>query len=415
MMRGGSPHESEEDRLIDLSTRAARAVVQEMFVEPVRKLFADGDQPIPRVATDIYAALGRGWVSTLVRLKELGSEEAHVCLEGSSLEQDLEDIVNVVLEKAWATHSPKFIPPGTHVVRGLARKVSVIRRAYARTAEASGVATKLPGAPTPAPLVSVDSGNASAYAQAQALQAVSNALTTVTARLGSLEQLVGAGPTTANSGPAAAKAPESLFKEAASPPDAKDGIDLLDLLAGRMNATETPKPADQLGNQGVGAQGAPRENVALGSVSPALARAASRLVAIGVTPLRVAKHCPALSAHMLTNEETFSRWVQSKKLSGAGLREALTLGRALDLAVGQYGPGFLASDPAEVMVRRLLSLALSSKTGSFKMAGVLEEVPGEGALVELPDEFMKSMSERMKLEAKLEDLMEAKGGGKKKE
>ena len=81
-----------------------------------------------------------------------------------------------------------------------------------------------------------------------------------------------------------------------------------------------------------------------------------------------------------------------------------TEARALDLGVTEYGAGFLASKPAEVLVRRLLSIALAAKLGSYTLSSNLEEIPDESALAELPDSILRSLQERLKLELKLEQL-----------
>ena len=69
---------------------------------------------------------------------------------------------------------------------------------------------------------------------------------------------------------------------------------------------------------------------------------------------------------------------------------------------------YLISKPAEVQLRRLLSVALAAKLGSFKLSQFLEEVPGDSALAEIPDSVLKMLSERLKLEMKLEQLATSK-------
>ena len=144
------------------------------------------------------------------------------------------------------------------------------------------------------------------------------------------------------------------------------------------------------------------------AVSPALARAADRLVRIGCPPLRVDRIGGTLAQHLLQSKDTFTAWVESKGMSGAQLREALSIARALDLATEQYGAMYLISKPAEVQLRRLLSVALAAKLGSFKLSQFLEEVPGDSALAEIPDSVLKMLSERLKLEMKLEQLATSK-------
>ena len=111
---------------------------------------------------------------------------------------------------------------------------------------------------------------------------------------------------------------------------------------------------------------------------------------------------------MLKTKDTFTAWVESKQLQGAQLREALSIARALDLATHWYGADYLVTDSAEVQLRRLLSVALAAKLGNYKLSQFLEEVPGDNALAELPDDVLRSLSERLKLEMKLEQLTAAK-------
>ena len=83
----------------------------------------------------------------------------------------------------------------------------------------------------------------------------------------------------------------------------------------------------------------------------------------------------------------------------------MTIARALDLGTMDMGASFLMSTPAEVLVRRLLALALAAKMGTFRLAQLLEELPGDGALAELPDSILKDLGERLKLEMKLEQML----------
>ena len=142
------------------------------------------------------------------------------------------------------------------------------------------------------------------------------------------------------------------------------------------------------------------------AVSPALAQAAKRLVSVGCPPLRVEKRYGGLLAlHLLQSKDTFTAYAESKGLSGSALREAMTIARALDLATQHFGAQYLTSEPAEVQLRRLYSVILASKLGSFKLSQHLEELPGEGALAELPQSIVREMSEALKLELKIEQLV----------
>ena len=51
-----------------------------------------------------------------------------------------------------------------------------------------------------------------------------------------------------------------------------------------------------------------------------------------------------------------------------------------------------------------LDTPIASASGSHRLSTHLEELPGDGALAALPDCLMKSLSERLKMEMKLEQL-----------
>ena len=81
------------------------------------------------------------------------------------------------------------------------------------------------------------------------------------------------------------------------------------------------------------------------------------------------------------------------------MREAQTIGRALDLDVSQLGPGYLGTDGTEILLRRLLCLVTAAKHGgSFKIASKFEELPGDDAISEIPDEMLNEIYMRVKLE-----------------
>ena len=87
---------------------------------------------------------------------------------------------------------------------------------------------------------------------------------------------------------------------------------------------------------------------------------AERLVSVGCPPLRVEKRYGAtLALHLLQTKDTFTSWAESRGLSGAPLREVLTIARALDLATHSFGAKYLMSEPAEVQLRRLYSVCPS--------------------------------------------------------
>ena len=110
-----------------------------------------------------------------------------------------------------------------------------------------------------------------------------------------------------------------------------------------------------------------------------------------------------LAEMMLGSKNTFSDWVDmyelKLKMTGHLLREAQTIGRTLDLSVYQLGPGYLGTDGAEILLRRLLCLVTAAKHGgSFKIAKACEELPGDDAISEIPDEMLNEIYTRVKLE-----------------
>ena len=89
------------------------------------------------------------------------------------------------------------------------------------------------------------------------------------------------------------------------------------------------------------------------------------------------------------------------------MREALTIASVLDLATEHFGAKYLTSEPAEVQLRRLYCLCLAAKLASRELQASqhLEELPGEGALAELPASILREISEALKLELKIEQLV----------
>ena len=143
------------------------------------------------------------------------------------------------------------------------------------------------------------------------------------------------------------------------------------------------------------------------AVPPSLVQKCNRLVSVGVPPLRKKRQGVVLANMMLGSKNTFSDWVdmyeQKLKMTGHLLREAQTIGRTLDLSVHQLGPGYLGTDGAEILLRRLLCLVTAAKHGgSFKIASKFEELPGDDAISEIPDDMLNEVYTRVKHEEKLE-------------
>ena len=135
------------------------------------------------------------------------------------------------------------------------------------------------------------------------------------------------------------------------------------------------------------------------AVDPSLVQKCHRLVSVGVPPLRKKRQGSLLANMMPGSKNTFSDWVDmyehNIKMTGHLLREAQTIGRALDLDVHQLGPGYLGTDGAEILGRRLLCLVTAAKQGgSFKIASKFEELPADDAISEIPEEMLTEIFRR---------------------
>ena len=85
-------------------------------------------------------------------------------------------------------------------------------------------------------------------------------------------------------------------------------------------------------------------------------------------------------------------------------REALTEARTLERGVADYGVGFVASSAAEIILRRILALAIHSGTGSWQIAEKIEELPTESPLSYVPESLLKEIMEQVKNELKVAAL-----------
>jgi hypothetical protein len=65
---------------------------------------------------------------------------------------------------------------------------------------------------------------------------------------------------------------------------------------------------------------------------------------------------------------------------------------------------FLASTSAEILLRRILALAIHSGTGSWQIAEKIEELPTESAFSCVPESLLKEIVEQVKNELKLASL-----------
>lgn len=184
-----------------------------------------------------------------------------------------------------------------------------------------------------------------------------------------------------------------------------DDNDLIDMIMKRAEGNMGPKPvttSHTLASGNEQAVGVDQRT----TVPAALQQACARLTHVGCPDLRVERWSTMLALNMLQRKSSFSEYVDSKRMKDdAKRREAETTARALDLAVADYGANFLLSRSAEVMVRRLMAVIMASRLGDYRLAEHLEELPGDGALAELPETVLQKLNEKMKLTLKIEQLM----------
>ena len=336
------------------SSDRANKEFAEKFAAPARALLS---KEIPDAAVT-YANLGKLWASTEQEIAGLTGTDAHVAAVDSSLDADVKDSVHSTLAALWAELKPMVGPSGatTHALRN--RPTSIEKH--------HGIAMR----------------GAAAYAAAAADRAAAVAFQ------GNPVVHSIMTPTVQK------EEPETGYRTPREQAGSEEP-DLVDKLLARM--TGQPEIPEQASGKD-----AATKATQPAAVPPSLAAAANRLTAVGCPPFRVEKMAAALAQHILQRKPTFTEWVESKGLSGAALREALTEARALDLGTAELGAKFLLSSPAEVLIRRLLSIALAQKMGSYRVASLLEELPGDNALAELPDVIMKAIGERLKLEMKIE-------------
>ncbi len=298
----------------------------------------------PSTSRALYVTLGKAWAQA-----KLAVEQG----EGAETELEIKDAVFERIDAAWAEHRP-HLADGTKVPK----RITSIEEAYREA---------------------IQGGKAHAAAAADRAAYAATLGTRLTVPINT-----------------PAKDTSSMIMTSAGSADPAPPVDLVDVLLARAQVTPEAPPSQP--DASAAKPGAPPSPV----VPPTLSSAAARLVGVGTPPLRVTRLGGSLAKYMLQVKPTFTEWVESKGLSGAPLREGLTHARALDLAVHELGAAYLLSSPAEVVIRRLLSLALAHKMGNFKMATHLEELPSDSALAELPDAVLKEIMERMKMEAKIE-------------
>ena len=339
------------------STTRANEAFETAFTRPVKALLQREIADSGRA----YAEIGSLWVQAEQALSRLPENERHVPAADATLKSDVQD--------------------------------AVAHRFVALVDELKPQVQRAPDAGGPFTLQKRVSSLNAGYEQAQLAAAANRA---------AVESFQGLPIKHAMS-------PGAVTDAAVGAGDVEEGgpeLDIIDALAGRIRAGVASGEFGDDKNEKPPGNGTAAEAGRAAAVPPALARAAERLVSVGCPPLRVEKRYGAtLALHLLQTKDTFTSWAESRGLSGAPLREVLTIARALDLATHNSGAKYLMSDPAEVQLRRLYSVCLAAKLGSYKLSQQLEELPGEGALAELPASIFREMSEALKLELKIEQLV----------
>ena len=355
-----SPDFLKESRLQSLGNMAAAIFNTDAAQEAFKAEFATSARAIltnpAGPSSSVYLSLGRVWANSLRSLETLGPDELHQPDADRDLAADLKDAVLAELDGLWSELKPKI----GEVTLG--KRVSSIEKHYDE-----------------------------AYRGALAHHAAA------------------ADRAAAWAPPAIPITPAAATSRTGQDPEAVDIIDTIlqrmspDAVGGKLMMQDQVAPV----KSGNGPDTAdPRAGPA---VSPALDRAAKRLTGVGCPPLRCdGKIGSILALNMLTKKDSFTDYVESKKLSGSIAREALTIGRSLDLGVVSFGSRYLLSDPAEVMLRRLISVIIAQHMGHFKISQFLEELPTDSAFDGLPDSLLTSVYNRMKLELKITNSLEPK-------
>ena len=188
--------------------------------------------------------------------------------------------------------------------------------------------------------------------------------------------------------------------------------DIVDLLMSRMESGENPLAKTANGSNEEESGKGPR--VALqraAAVPPKLQRAAKRLVDVGVPEFRCDERIGVTRAtRFLQSKDTFTGYVEAQKhLKMPQQREAMTEARALDLATAELGAGFLATEAAEVLLRRMLALILGCRAGQgsgakMRFVESIEELPGEDIFCDVPEEVLVKVENKAKVSMKLEKL-----------
>jgi hypothetical protein len=395
---------------MELSTAAARAVCT-AYAGRLRNLLS---KPLNQGTTkQLGEAIGRLWLDAYMELEKLDGDRRHVPSDGRTAVVDLDDVVSKRTSEIFEEIKPTW-ENGTRAncVNSTYRKVfmQLLEQKHKGAAANRAAAEQYISQEVQQPPAQDPDG------QRQHKLGADLAEEAIAVARVEHVKLHGAEP----AGSVGAQEQERALLEAAAAILAKrrasapttvqaptqspaagpgSGKNLVQLLMSRADGTAEPEEQGQPSGNG---SGGPAQRAA--AVPPPLAHAAQRLMNPGPPDLRVQSSNGELALHMLQEKWSLTEWAEAQGLSGAALREAKTHARSMELGVKDFGVGYLLSRSAEVQARRMLALALTQASGNYRLGAQLEELPGEGVLSTLPDSLVRSLSERLKLELKLEQM-----------
>ena len=248
--------------------------------------------------TAVYVQLGANLAAARPAIENLSVDEAHVPGPGGALAEDIWTEGISAMTKLWDEHNPQEVVPGAEP-QSLRKQWNVnVKKSY----EAAYAA--------------MTRGAAADRAAAATMAAPPGLPRPMTANIGTPDKM-----------------------------GAAEEMDAIDLMLSRMG--DNPLPAVQDGSQDglmrLAGNGQGAVQICTAAVPPGLVQKCHRLVAVGVPPLRKKQQGATLAGMMLGSKNTFSEWIDmyehKLKMTGHLLREAQTIGRALDLSVHQLEPG----------------------------------------------------------------------------
>ena len=332
----------------NLSSEAAQALFEAAYVVPATDIIANVNSYAN--SDQVYNELWKLWAQTKRGLETLPPASAHVPSEGRTIDEDLEDCVNAANAALWAQAEPKPVKIGSTQVYN---KFSSIRKKMLAAAQGHDAQR------------AADRAAAEAHAHPPSI------------------------PMT--------PAKDEHAQAGATVPEKGLVASILANIKGEVE--QVTEPGDKPLRSGNGQGG-----VQTSQVPPSLQNAAARLTTVGVTPLRKDAIGARLATGFLQEHDTLTQWVRAQGMTGHSKREALTDARALERGVADYGVGFLASTAAEILLRRILALAIHSGTNSWQIAEKIEELPTESPLSVVPESLLKEIMEQVKNELKIASL-----------